>query len=170
ECGLQYGGIDLNQLRGHLVGRDGWQVDEGCDAAIGEPGNAVDEVFILIDGVIARRLHLVDAPQCEGRGEVDNGLGRACRHVHVLAKQKSVLLRCSRNSIEIESCRHIRLAFDDPPKPVRQRAEMVKTSVLPSRWQHLVMHSHIVNLDREWRVEVWTPREAKSGQMSDSVL
>ncbi len=57
------------------------QLNEGGDAAIGDPGKPLDQHLVVIDFVVTSGNRLIDARQCKGPVEVDCPVFRSVEHV-----------------------------------------------------------------------------------------
>ena len=62
---FEFGMIDRDQLTCPAVRRHRRKMDERRDAPIGEPGNSIDQLLVLIDRVFTWRLDFLDASQRE---------------------------------------------------------------------------------------------------------
>ena len=80
ECGVEIRGIDRYHLLCTSPHPDGRQMDESADMSPRKPRGAVDRFLIMIDAIVAGRLHRIEVRQPEWCGEVNDGLCGTAGH------------------------------------------------------------------------------------------
>ena len=77
---IEFRRADREHLGAALRKRRGWQMQECCDASVCQPRQALDQLFIRIEKIVAGRLDIVDISEFEWLRERNGRAGCADGH------------------------------------------------------------------------------------------